>query len=308
MSGAEAGGLRGAYGRADRFQRRHAWLGFPLAVRQRYSEDSAGYHAASIAYYGFLSVFPLLLLLVTVLGYALAGHPALQRRVVSSALSQFPVVGTQLRVHSLKGNGFALAVGVVGSLWSGMGVALAASHALDEVRGVAAGARANPVRRRVRALLMLLLLGGTTVISTLLTGAATAAGSYGLGARVAAIVLSAIVNFGLFLAAYRILGSARDGWRRLGLGAAVAAVLWTVLQVIGTYLVTRQLQRAGDTYGAFASVIGLLVWLYLGAEVLMIGAETNVIAIRRLWPRSLPLDADQPPTEGDRRALGGEAQ
>src|SRR5436309_12100142 len=99
------------YHRFDRYQQRHAWLGFPLAVRQKYSEDQGGYLAATIAYYGFFSIFPLLLVLVTVLGFVLAGNPGLQREILDSALGQFPVIGHQLQVHALSGNALALAVG-----------------------------------------------------------------------------------------------------------------------------------------------------------------------------------------------------
>src|SRR5256885_9011266 len=96
-----------------RYQQRHAWLGFPLAVRQKYSEDQGGYLAATIAYYGFFSIFPPLLVFVTALGFVLAGDPGLQRQILDSALGQFPVIGHQLQVHSLKGNSLALAVGIV---------------------------------------------------------------------------------------------------------------------------------------------------------------------------------------------------
>src|SRR5256885_7225206 len=104
-----------------RYQQRHAWLGFPLAVRQKYSEDQGSYLAATIAYYGFFSIFPLLLVFVTALGYILAGNPGLQKEIVDSALGQFPVIGHQLQLHALNGNGLGLAIGIAFSLWAGMG-------------------------------------------------------------------------------------------------------------------------------------------------------------------------------------------
>ena len=98
MSGHTIGaGVRRRHQAFDRYQRLHPWLGYPLAVRQKYSDDQGGYLAASITYYALFSVFPLLLVLVSVLGFVLHGDPGLQRSIVSSALGQFPIVGPQLR-------------------------------------------------------------------------------------------------------------------------------------------------------------------------------------------------------------------
>ncbi len=81
------------YSAFDRFQQRHRSLGFPLAVLQKYSDDQAGYLAATITYYGFFALFPLLLVLTTLLGFLLHGHHHLEQSIVSSALAQFPVIG-----------------------------------------------------------------------------------------------------------------------------------------------------------------------------------------------------------------------
>jgi membrane protein len=70
---------------ADRFQQRHSALGFPVGVVKKFGDDQAGKHAALLAYYGFFSLFPLLLVFVTVLGYALADNPGLQQRLIDPA-------------------------------------------------------------------------------------------------------------------------------------------------------------------------------------------------------------------------------
>ena len=79
-----------------------------VAVVRKYGEDSGGSLAALIAYRAFFSLFPLLLLLTTVLGYVLAGDPGLREEVVDSSLAQFPVIGEQLQGRSLEGSGVAL--------------------------------------------------------------------------------------------------------------------------------------------------------------------------------------------------------
>jgi uncharacterized BrkB/YihY/UPF0761 family membrane protein len=83
-------------------------------------------------------------------------------------------------------------------------------------------------------------------------------------------------------------------------GAVLGGLAWTVLSSLGTYYVSHQLRSATAIYGTFASVIVLLAWLYLGAQIALYAAELNVVRRNRLYPRSLM----QPPlTEGDREAL-----
>ena len=290
--------------RIDRFQQRHPLLGFPLAVRQKYADDQGGFLAASVTYYAFFSIFPLLLVFVTLLGYALQGDQDLQRRVLDSALADFPVIGPQLKtnVHSLRGSAPALAVGIGVAVWAGTGVALALENALDHIWGVPIRRRANPLLARLRALLWIAVIGGVTLIGTVL-GSASAFAAYGPAVRVAAVLMSLAINVAVFLAAFRVLTSHSPSWRDVLPGALVAAVAWEILQWVGGYIVDRQLRHASSTYGVFAIVIGLLSWLYLAANVTLLSAEINVVVRHRLWPRSFSVITEQPLTMGDERAL-----
>ena len=289
---------------ADRFQQRHTVLGFPLAVRQKFADDQGGFLAASVTYYAFFSIFPLLLVFVTLLGYALQGDPDLQRRVLDSALADFPVIGPQLKtnVHSLRGSAPALAVGIGVAVWAGTGVALAIENALDHIWGVPIRRRANPLLARLRALVWIAALGGVTLIGTVL-GSASAFATYGPAVRVAAVLVSLSINIAVFLAVFRVLTSHSPSWRDVLPGALVAAVAWEALQLVGGYIVDRQLRHASSTYGVFAIVIGLLSWLYLAANVTLLSAEVNVVLRHRLWPRSFSLISEQPLTLGDEHAL-----
>jgi membrane protein len=288
----------------DRFQQRHAVLGFPLAVRQKFGDDQGGFLAASVTYYAFFSIFPLLLVFVTLLGYALQGDPDLQRRVLDSALADFPVIGPQLQtnVHSLRGSAAALAVGIGVAIWAGTGVALAIENALDHIWGVPIQRRANPLLARLRALIWIAVLGGVTLIGTVL-GSASAFAAYAPAARIAAVMISLGINIVVFLAVFRVLTSHSPSWRDVLPGALVAAVAWEALQLVGGYIVDRQLRHASSTYGVFAIVIGLLSWLYIAANVTLLSAEINVVLRRRLWPRSFSLITEQPLTVGDEQAL-----
>ncbi len=276
----------------DRLRKRHTVIAFPLAVRRKYSDDRAGYLAATISYYGFFSLFPLLLVLVTALGYVLDGRPGLRHRIVGSALSQFPVVGPELEQHSLKGSGLALAVGIAVSLWTGTSVFLAAENAMNRIWGVADDELPGLVSSRLRALGLLAVLGAGLLATAVLTGVGANGGSLGIALRAGTVAGSLVANFFLFWLAFRLLTIGSVEARTLRVGGAAAAVGYQALQLIGSYYVARTLTNASNVYGTFALVIGLLSWTYLTATIVLVAAEINVVAARRLWR----LDQPEPAT------------
>jgi len=270
----------------DRFQRRHALVGFPLAVRQKYSDDGGGYLAATIAYYGFFSLFPLLLVLVTVLGYVLHGDPKLEHRILTSAFGRFPVVGAEIKRHGLKGSSEALAIGVLIATWTGMGVMLAAESAMARIWNVSADRRPGFVAARLRALLLIALLGGGVLAASVLSGLG-AGGRFGLALQIVSFAGSLVVNFGLIWVGFRVLTPGKVAWSQLRNGAIAAAAGYEATQILGSYYVEHTLRHASNVYGTFALVIGLLSWIYLNATVVLLAAEANVVAARRLWPQPL---------------------
>jgi membrane protein len=284
----------------DRFHQRRPWLAFPYAVLKKFGDDQAANLAALVAYYGFFSMFPLMLVFVTILGMVLRGNPSLQDSIVNSALAKFPVIGTQIseNVHSLNGSGLALGIGIGVTLWAGLGVVKVMQTAMNAVWNVPYRSRPSFLTSTLRALIMLVVLGAITVVSA-------AAGSIGTGSgrwwwAVIGILVSLVLNYVLFMLAFRVLTTENLSWADVRPGAILAAVAWTLLQALGGYYVGHELKGASDTYGTFATVIGLLAWIYLGAQVTLLAAEVNVVKKRRLWPRGIV----QPPlTSADERAL-----
>jgi YihY family inner membrane protein len=290
----------------DAFQRQHNFLAFPFGVVKKFGDDQAGYLAALVAYYAFFSLFPLLLVFVTVLGFVLGNNPELQDKIVNSVISQFPIIGDQIKdnVHSISGNGIALAVGIGGTLLAGLGVIQALQHGMEEIWGVPRTKRPNFLWSRIRALMLLAVLGVSSLVSVFLSGIGSAGGQFGGALKLASIGASLALNFALFMVAFRVLTTARVRWKDVAPGALVAAVAWAALQSLGTYIVGNQLKNASATYGLFALVIGLLSWLYLGAQITHLAAEINVVKARKLWPRSL-----KPPlTDAEQRALSRAAK
>ncbi|MFD9684991.1 YihY/virulence factor BrkB family protein [Kitasatospora sp. NPDC059088] len=290
----------------DGFQQRHRPTALVVGVVRKYGDDRGGLLAALISYYGFLALIPLLLLLSTVLGFVLHGNPGAQRSVLDSALADFPIIGDQLRqnVHSLRGSGFALAVGMLFLLYGALGVAQVLQHAMAEIWNVPGVRRPGYWPRLARSLLLLVVLGAGLVLGT---GAASVVASSlgGPAARVGGLLVSALLNAALCLVCFRVLTPRGIPTRALRPGCAIAGPLFTVLQAFGSLLVVHELRHAGQVYGFFATVIGLLSWLYLAAQITVYAAETNVVLARRLWPRSLL----QPPlTDADEQVLGAIAR
>ncbi|WNM32956.1 YihY/virulence factor BrkB family protein [Streptomyces sp. Li-HN-5-11] len=301
----------GVLARLDGYQRRHRWAGLPLAVAYKFFDDQAAYLAALLAYYGFISLFPLLLFLVAVLSALLSSSPHLQQSVLNSALSEFPVIGDQIghNIHSFHGSTVAVAIGVAGSFYGALNVAQAAQYALNKIFAVPRHARPDPFRSRLKGLKLLTLLGlGLCVATGLSTAADWASGLFGarlvVGIRIIATVLAILLYAALLLGSYRLLARRRLPLRVMYGPALGAACAWQGLLWGGTYYVGHVLQGATATYGLFGIVLGLLAWLYLGALVYIVAAEVSVVRCMGLWPRSLlsPFTDRVHLSPGDQRA------
>jgi YihY family inner membrane protein len=288
----------------DDFQQRRPPLAFIFAVVKKFGDDEAGSLAALIAYYGFLALFPMLLVLITVLGLVFANDPGFQQRVVNSTLSQFPIVGTQLTgpngVHSLRAGSVAgLTIGLIVLVWGSLGVTRAAQTAMAEVWNVPAVDRPGFVPRLIRSLGFVGVLGLDAVVITVVAGFASF-GGHSVGLRVAAALVAVTADIGLYIVAFRILTPPAIPRRCLIPGAVIAGVAWAILQYVGGYLVGHQLRHSGQVYGYFASILGLIGFLYLACQITLYAAELNVVRARRLYPRSIV----QPPlTPADERVL-----
>ncbi len=298
-------------GRVDRFQREHAWTGFPLAVLYKFFDDQGSYLAALIAYYAIVSMFPLLLLSTTILGYVLSGNPGLQQHILTSALSEFPVVGDQLHQPSRIGGGVAgLVIGILGALYGALGVAQAVQYAMNSVWQIPRNDRPNPIKARGRSLLLLATVGlavvGTATLSTYGRGDA---GSLGGLARTFLLVASVVINAIVFVFAFRVATARPLTVFDVAPGAIGAAVVWQLLQTFGAAYIQHVVKDASAINSVFAVVLGLLAFFYLTAVTMVLCAEINVVRVERLYPRALltPFTDNVQPTSGDHRAYTGQA-
>ncbi|MEO9180866.1 MAG: YihY/virulence factor BrkB family protein [Acidimicrobiales bacterium] len=277
--------------RFDAALQRHSMTSFVVAVAKKYVEDRGPSLAALLAYYGVLSVFPLLLVLFTLLGLLFSHDLGLQQRVIHSALSQFPVVGKQLAGHdgiaSLRVRSpIGLSIGLLALVWGSLGVTKAGQRAMADVWNIPQAIRPHFIRRIGRSVEFLGVLVLDVVLTTVLASFVTFGGRAPY-LQVLAVASGLVVNIALFLLGFRILTPKSIPYRSLRNGAVAAALGWSFLQYIGTWLVGHELRHASQLYGYFGSVLGLVSFLYLAAEVTLLCAEINVVQQRHLYPRSL---------------------
>jgi YihY family inner membrane protein len=291
--------------RADATQQRHTPTAFAFGVIKKFGDDNGGALVSNLAYTGFVSVFPLLLILVTVLVNVAAGDPSLRNQVIHGATMQIPLIGKQLasNIHGLKrATAASLTVGLLLLVWGVTKLAQAGLFTMEQVWNVPGPDRPGYVQRLGRSVVFLAILVLGVIISTLLAGLVTY-GHHAFIIRALAQCLAAFANVGLYYLGFRALTPRTVRSRKLVPGAITGGLFWTVLQAFGAYLVHRYL-RSDSVYGIFATVLGLVAWIYFGAQAAIYAAEINVVLARKLWPRTMV----QPPlTEADRTSMALQA-
>ncbi len=249
-----------------------------VAVRtiEGFRRHRSGRNAALISHFGFLSVFPLLLVFTTVLGFVLQSHSTLRDKIINSAMDQLPFVGQQLATDPsrLHGNAVVLILGLLASLWAGMKAFVAVHGALDDVAEVPLDDRANLFVTRLRALFGMVYIGGAQVGTAIVASIVGVTGVAVIG-KVLLLIGTAAINAGVLLLSYRWLRTTKPVWRSLVPGSITGGVLFAALQVVGVAVVGREIAKASPVYGTFASVIGLLFWLSLHSIIALGGAELN---------------------------------
>ncbi len=291
--------------KVDTAQKRTAVTSVAVATFKKFKEDQSTNMAAMIAFWAFFSIFPLLLVLVTVLGWVLPDSD--KNDVLNHIANMFPLLDAS-SIKGLTGSWWAFIVGVVTALWSGIGVVRATQTAFDSVWEIRYHERPGLLKQVVRSLSVLATIGVGLVLTTLISGLVTGSSSgvdLGPAGHIAGYVVSAALDVGLFVAAFRMLTDREITIRDVVPGALLSGVTFFVLQQLSAFIISRHLHSAQATYGHFATVITILWWFYLQAVVTLLGAQLNVVLKERLHPRSM---VDAPQTEADRRALQAYAE
>ncbi len=306
----------------DRTQRRFTIFGFPLAVIYKFFDDQGNYLAATLTYYAFIAIFPLLLLASSIFGFILQGNPELQDQVLNSALATFPIIGDQLgRPEGLQGSTSAVVVGALAATYGALGLGVSIQNSLAVAWAIPRNSRPNPILLRLKSLL-LLLFAGMAVLGISIFSAITTAGLPGGGdAMLFADRLDTTLRLLIQLATVLIVGLVLTGLFRFARppspqrmrtapGAFTVAVLWQGLQFLGTLYASNVLTGPSTLNKTFGLVLGLIGIIYIAAVMAMLGVQVNVVLARHLWPRALltPFTDSVDLTEADRRAYAMYAQ
>src|SRR5919205_3718634 len=308
MSRSDESGARGVRAKLDRldsYQQRHPALGVPIAVARKFIDDESINLAAVIAFWAFFSIFPLLLIFVTLLGYVLP--PNLQSDVLRSAAGFFPLLSTD-SIGRLSGEWWTLVVGIFSALWSGSFVVIAIQSAFNSVWEIPHAQRpgvGTQIRRGVVALGAIALgLIVSTVITSYVTATATGT-NLGVVARLAGYLIAVALDIGLFIVAFRVLTDRDVSTRNVLPGALLSGTVFWLLQQLSSLIIFRYLHNAERIYGSYATVITMLTWFYSQSVVTLVGAQLNVVLKERLHPRRL---IPAPATEADHRAYDAYAK
>ena len=294
--------------RLDGYQRTHRWLGIPIAVVYKFYDDQGNYLAALITYYAFWSLFPMLLLASSILGFVLQGNSELQQQILDSTLSRFPVIGDEIGTPAgLRGSGVALSVGLVGSIYGALGVAQATQNAMNIAWAVPRNRRPNPILLRVRSLLLLATSGVaiifTTIVSTLGSSLVALGSELETAYRFLLLIATILLNAFIFALLFRIATAHKHSLKDAAVGALFVATVWQLVQIVGTAYVSEFVQDSSSaTNGVFAVVLGMIAWIFIGAVAVVFGVEINVVRAGKLYPRALltPFTDNVDLTDADR--------
>lgn len=256
----------------DAFGQRWKWFGTVLRVQKRYGELNGNYLASSVTLSAFLSLFPLLLFAIAILGFFSAGDPNLAANVVNKlGLTGDAASGITTAIATAeKSRKVASVVGIAGLLWSGLGLIAAFQYAINAAWQVTG-------RGWRDKLTGLMWLAGASLL--FLTSFATSAVIRWLPGFLAPLTTLAglSVNFALWLWTFKILATREVGWKALVPGAVVGALGFEVLKAIGAFYVPGAVASASALYGTLGVVFATLAWLLFFGRLVVYAAVVNVV-------------------------------
>jgi YihY family inner membrane protein len=283
----------------NQHQLKHRPSGFSYGVIKKYSEDNTGYQANLITYYAFIALFPLLIVVISLLQLVLRHNQSVKLRIVTTISHYFPAMSAELQnnIHSLHRTGLALILGILVALYGARGVAGAWRYTLDNILFVPRRRRLKQPHSTFRNIYIVVVGGCGLLLAASLSALATSL-DHSLPFRLLADGLGIILLFGVIVFLFKVGTTARINTRTVVISALLATIGLQILQILGGYIMAHELRRLSPFYGTLTSVLGLLFWIYLQVQVLLLVFETAVVHYYKLWPRSF---SSQQPTSQDIR-------
>lgn len=262
------------------FRERWRWFDVFAEMMDGWRRHLSGRNASILAFFTFLSIFPLILAAITILGFVLEGDADLRDRIVDGAIAEIPVLGTTIeeQPEAISGNWFALLIGLGGALWSSTKAFVGLQFALDDAWEVPIDDRAGMPVQRGKALLGLAIIGGSQIGSIVITSIVNAADLPGIG-RVLLQLSAFAINIVVIAAMYRFLTSATPTWHEVWPGAIPAGIVLTLLQIFGTALV-KSFADGAEAFAIVNTIVGIITWLSLVGITVVMAAELNAAIVR----------------------------
>jgi membrane protein len=273
----------------DKFQRSHTALAVPVAVVKRYGDEQVGKQAALVTYYAFLSLFPLLMIFITILGVVAANNPNLEAKIMQTVFQLFPAIGSDLKsqVHSIKTSGVALALQSLVVLYGARGLASILQETFNNLWHVAKEHRPGFLGDHLRSFGMMAAVGLGMIFGTAISYVLNGVLHIGIVGAVLINLVNIAITFGLFLAVFRLGTSSTISLKRLMVGALIATIGTIIIQRLGGLIMSEQLPKLRGSYGSFALALGMLFWIYLQAQVILYALVLTTVLAVRDWPKKL---------------------
>jgi membrane protein len=304
-----------AVDRVDGFQRRHPVVSMPIGVVYKFFDDQGNLLAATLTYYAFVAIFPLMLLGTSILGLVLRGFPGWQEEILDSALSQFPIIGDELgRPQGLSGTLVGVTVGLLAALYGAMGLGQSLQNVMHVAWSVPRNRRPNPFMSRLKTLGLLIISGGAllgvTVTASVVTRLEVFGGLVDTVLRTTLPVATVVVVGTGVTTLFQMATTSTHSFGTFAPGGYLLAVLWQLLQEGGATYVENVLVGTSSMTKTFGLVLGLVGFIFIGAVMTVFAVEVNVVLARRLYPRALltPFTDAVDLTHADRRAYASYAR
>ncbi|MGH9186906.1 MAG: YihY/virulence factor BrkB family protein [Acidimicrobiales bacterium] len=256
---------------------RWPWLAVLIAVQRRFGEINGGFIAAALTLALFLSLFPLVLVALAVLGFLSAGNDTLAADIVDNlGLSEGTAKDMILEaIETAQDNRKSSSVvGLLGLLWAGLGVVGALQNAINTAWQV----KGRGLRDRLYGLAWLagagLLLAASFTLAgflTVLPGPVTPV----------AFMAGSLTHVLLFWWTFHVLGSPGVGWRPLLPGALAGGIGFQVLTVVGAVYVPKAVADSSALYGSIGIVFAILAWLFFFGRLVVYASVLNVVLFER---------------------------
>lgn len=260
---------------------RNAVIDVIVGVVAGFQRHQTPRNAAVLTYFGFLSIFPLFMVASSVLGFVLQNNESLRDDILDTAVSQIPVLGTQIadQSGSLEGNVWSVVIGLLITLWAATRAFAGLQNAFDDIWEVPLTERDNVAVKRGKGIVGIITIGSGLIVTTVLASLVSAL-PLPVGGQLLLVLGTMVVNGAVLWVMLRYLTAEDVALGEAWPGAVFGGIAFSTLQIFGSFLVQRFLSNASDTAGVFAGVFALMAWINLHAMVSLLAAELNA-AIRR---------------------------